>query len=154
MADDKGNPNLRKPTLQRKRVYPIYLQLEICFIVLTVIYLTLIFLVYLYWLPLYDEDYFFKEISPIVNYLDKNLRAPPIMDLRVTNPATNCPSDYSLFSIGDWPGTKDGCDCNELRTKCSKACQDRLAAIDTNLLYLWHNNKFCVNYADDWHFYN
>ena len=96
-----------------------------------------------------------RGLSGILNTLNTNLNSLSLFDITTVGANLSCPTNYSLLSLGKWPGTISSCYCGwddsyDIASTCSFSQQRRgcfqIPKISSINYTNWHQNSFCVQY--------
>jgi len=99
------------------------------------------------------RDVNLTSVAGALSYISFNLVQHPILDVRVQDDGSKCPTGYSGILLGTWPGTTAGCDCPAgLKAGvCQKGgkhprdlfCDD-IGSRKPIDMYDWGGSKWCV----------
>lgn len=60
---------------------------------------------------MYQEKPYIEDIRGAIESMAANLKADPIMDLKIIDRKATCPSGFEPLKLTTWHGTKAGCHC-------------------------------------------
>ena len=88
-----------------------------------------------------------QRLYAVLNSVSKVMKAPPIADLYVTT--KDCPLDYKLMPLGEWPGTDHGCYYKKENIVVLGNCNQESQGIGVQStspqqIKTWNGYKFCV----------
>jgi len=91
------------------------------------------------------------ELSPgPFQYISENLKADPILDIQILDNESSCPLGFEPLVLNTWPGTLDGCLCQNgalVASTCqqlnSQQCKSDIPSTNPVDMHAWRGSIWC-----------
>ena len=95
-----------------------------------------------------------KSMFKPLQLLSENLKTDPIVDIQTLERGSICPSGFEILKLGIWPGTVEGCLCEDgslytgpCRQVRHQRCNKELSSSSPINLYEWNGSIWCAKRA-------
>jgi len=126
---------------------------KITFYLIVLFYIVDLVPLYLFTAELLSDVTYTPHIRGALEFMSINLKADPIMDIKIIDKKSACPSGFEPLKLSTWPGTVAGCLCENgdlFSSPCDKAQSEKCHTVPGTHavdIYEINNSIWCVKRA-------